>query len=98
MTRAEIAKKVASETGLKLGDADKAVETMIETIGSALKNKESIVLKGLGVFRVYLRSPRKARSIIDNSIVEVPARYRVNFKPSKEIKAELGKVDKVPEI
>ena len=56
MTRVEIAKKIAEVTGIKLYDADKAVETVIGCIGSALMNKEDVVLKGLGVFRVYLGS------------------------------------------
>ena len=93
MTRAEIAKKIADVTGIKLYDADKAVETVIGCIGNALINKDDVVLKGLGVFRVYLGSPRRARNIHDNSIVDISPQYRVRFKPSKNIKAELLKVE-----
>lgn len=92
MTRVEIVKKVVEETGIRHYEADKAVETVIGCIGNALMNKEDVVLKGLGVFRVYLGSPRKARNIHDNSIVDISPQYRVRFKPSKNIKAELLKV------
>lgn len=93
MTRADIARKVVEATGIKLYDADKAVETVIGCIGDALMEKEDVVLKGLGVFRVYLGSPRKARNIHDDSIVDISRQYRVRFKPSKNIKAALSKVE-----
>lgn len=93
MTRIEIVKKVVEETGIRHYEADKAVETVIGCIGNALMNKEDVVLKGLGAFRVYLGSPRKARNIHDNSIVDISPQYRVRFKPSKNIKAELLKVE-----
>lgn len=93
MTRADIARKVVEATGIKLYDADKAVETVIGCIGDALMEKEDVVLKGLGVFRVYLGSPRKARNIHDNSIVDISRQYRVRFKPSKNIKEALSKVE-----
>lgn len=89
MTRKDIDVKVASETVASIELVDKCVEKIISTVSDALINREYVVLKGLGVFKIHHAAPRKGRNLNTGEMVDIPAYDRVVFTPSKQIKLGL---------
>jgi DNA-binding protein HU-beta len=98
MTRADIANKISVATGLSKVETEAVVEGFIHCVIEALKNNESIEIRGFGTFKVKERSPRTARNPKTGATVELGKRYVPMFKVSKEFKKivneNLRKVEK----
>jgi DNA-binding protein HU-beta len=86
MTRADISNKIALATGLSKVETETVVEGFILCVIDALKNKESIEIRGFGTFKVKERKPRTARNPKTGAKVELGKRYIPMFKVSKEFK------------
>jgi DNA-binding protein HU-beta len=86
MTRADIANKISLATGLSKVETEAVVEGFIHCVIEALKNKESIEIRGFGTFKVKERKPRTARNPKTGQKVELGKRYVPMFKVSKEFK------------
>lgn len=86
MTRADIANKIALATGLSKVETETVVEGFILCVIDALKNKESIEIRGFGTFKIKERKPRVARNPKTGAKVELGKRYVPMFKVSKEFK------------
>lgn len=98
MTRADIANKISVATGLSKVETETVVEGFIHCVIEALKNNESIEIRGFGTFKVKERNPRSARNPKTGATVELGKRYVPMFKVSKEFKKlvneNLRKVEK----
>jgi DNA-binding protein HU-beta len=86
MTRSDIANKIALATGLSKVETDTVVEGFILCVIDALKNSESIEIRGFGTFKVKERKPRTARNPKTGAKVELDRRFVPMFKVSKEFK------------
>ena len=86
MTRADIANKIALATGLSKVETEAVVEGFISCVIDALKEKESIEIRGFGTFKIKERKPRIARNPKTGAKVELGKRYVPMFKVSKEFK------------
>jgi len=86
MTRADIANKIALATGLSKVETETVVEGFIICVIDALKNSETIEIRGFGTFKVKERKPRIARNPKSGEKVELGKRYVPIFKVSKEFK------------
>ncbi|MCX7877488.1 MAG: integration host factor subunit beta [Ignavibacteria bacterium] len=86
MTRADIASKIASATGLSKVETEAVVEGFILCVIEALKENESIEIRGFGTFKVKERQPRTARNPKTGAKVELARRFVPMFKVSKEFK------------
>jgi DNA-binding protein HU-beta len=86
MTRADIANKIALATGLSKVETETVVEGFILCVIDALKNNESIEIRGFGTFKVKERKPRIARNPKTGAKVELDRRFVPMFKVSKEFK------------
>jgi len=86
MTRADIANKIALATGLSKVETETVVEGFIICVIDALKNSETIEIRGFGTFKVKERKPRTARNPKSGEKVELGKRYVPIFKVSKEFK------------
>jgi DNA-binding protein HU-beta len=86
MTRADIAAKIASGTGLSKVETEEAVTGFIHCVIEALKNNDSIEIRGFGTFKVKERKPRTARNPKTGARVELGRRFVPMFKVSKEFK------------
>jgi DNA-binding protein HU-beta len=62
-----------------------AADALIDTIAAALKRGETVQLKGFGSFSVIETKPRTGRNPRTGKPIEIPARRRVRFKPSKSL-------------
>ena len=86
MTRADIANKIALATGLSKVETETVVEGFFLCVIDALKNQESIEIRGFVTFKVKERKPRTARNPKTGAKVELGKRYVPMFKVSKEFK------------
>lgn len=86
MTRADIAAKIANATGLSKVETETVVEGFILCVIDALKENESIEIRGFGTFKVKERKPRTARNPKTGAKVELGRRFVPMFKVSKEFK------------
>jgi nucleoid DNA-binding protein len=80
MTRADIANKIANATGLSKVETETVVEGFILCVIDALKEQESIEIRGFGTFKVIARNPKTGAK------VELGRRFVPMFKVSKEFK------------
>jgi DNA-binding protein HU-beta len=86
MTRADIAAKIANATGLSKVETETVVEGFILCVIEALKENESIEIRGFGTFKVKERNPRTARNPKTGAKVDLGKRFVPMFKVSKEFK------------
>jgi len=86
MNKQDIAEKVHGVLGGTKADAERAVETMVETIVSALKRNEEVAIAGLGIFKTKMRAARTARNPRTGESVNVPSMRVPKFQPAKALK------------
>jgi integration host factor subunit beta len=86
MTKAELVEEVARAADLNKRDAEVIVETVFDSIISALHKGEKVELRGFGSFRTRERGPRRGRNPKTGEPVDVPAKRVPYFKPGKELK------------
>lgn len=86
MNKQDIAEKVHGVLGGTKADAERAVETMVETIVSALKRNEEVSIAGLGIFKTKMRAARTARNPRTGESVNVPSMRVPKFQPAKALK------------
>lgn len=86
MNKQDIAEKVHGVLGGTKADAERAVETMVETIVSALTKNEEVSIAGLGIFKTKMRAARTARNPRTGEAVNVPSMRVPKFQPAKALK------------
>jgi DNA-binding protein HU-beta len=86
MTKAELIAKVATEAQVRKVDAEKAINSLIDTISATLKKKGRLALAGFGTFTVAQRKAREGRNPQTGTPIKIPATKVVKFKPGKKLK------------
>lgn len=84
MTKADIVDRIASATGLTKLETEAVIDGFMQTVVTALREGNSIELRGFGSFRVKERAPRLARNPQTNQEVRVEGRHVPVFKPSRD--------------
>ena len=86
MTKADLVEEVTRVTELPRKESEAVVETIFESIISALQTDDKIEIRGFGSFRTRQRRGRTGRNPKTGAKVEVPPKKIPYFKPSKELK------------
>jgi integration host factor subunit beta len=86
MTKAELVEEVIRITELPRKESEAIVETIFDSIISALQTGDKIEIRGFGSFRTRQRRGRVGRNPKTGAKVEVPPKRIPFFKPSKELK------------
>lgn len=92
MTKADLVKKIASETGVLRKDTAIVVDAFLDSIKECLIKGERIEIRGFGTFSLKERKPRIGRNPKSGKIVPVPARVAPAFKYTRGIKDEVEKL------
>ena len=90
MTKRDMAKAIADETGLTQAQAHRIVRRVFDGITEALLNEGRLELRNFGVFEVKERRPRRARNPRTGEPVDVPARRVVTFKAGREMEERVN--------
>lgn len=86
MNKADIINKVHETLGGTKVDAEKAVETVIDSIVDSLKSGDEVSIAGLGIFSAKMRNSRTARNPRTGETIEVPKMRVPKFRAAKALK------------
>lgn len=89
MKKAQLAEVIAAKTATKK-EAIEIVDTIWDTIKTTLKNKEDVAISGFGTFKVKQTKARMGRNPKTGESIQIPAKQKISFKASKELKAILN--------
>ncbi len=90
MTKADLTDRVAALSDITRRDSEVIVETLLESIVSALQSGDKVEVRGFGSFRTRQRNSRLGRNPKTGVSVAVPAKKVSYFKPSKELRELIG--------
>ena len=86
MNKADIAGKVQETLGTTRADAERAVETVIDSITMALKGGDEVSIAGLGIFVAKARPARTGRNPRTGETIQIKATRTPKFRPAKGLK------------
>ncbi|MBI3572218.1 HU family DNA-binding protein [Candidatus Kaiserbacteria bacterium] len=86
MNKADIAGKVQEVLGSTKADAERAVETMIESITKGLKSGDEVSIAGLGIFVTKARPAREGRNPRTGETIHIAASRTAKFRAAKALK------------
>jgi DNA-binding protein HU-beta len=86
MNKAGLADRVNETLGGTKADAERAVETIIDSITKALASGEEVSIAGLGIFEAKQRAARTARNPRTGEPIQVPAMRVPKFRAAKALK------------
>jgi DNA-binding protein HU-beta len=87
MLKLELVNQVASMTGLTKKAANDAVDAFVDTVTSALKKGDDVLITGFGKFEVRVRSQREGRNPQTGAKISIPATKTPAFRAGKALKA-----------
>lgn len=83
MTKAEIVKAIADESGIEKTQVLAVVEAFMEVVKKSLVAGEPVYLRGFGSFIIKHRADKAARNITRNTTITIPEHNIPAFKPAK---------------
>lgn len=88
MNKAQLIETIAEKTATKK-EAQEMVEAMLDAIKGSLKKEEDVAISGFGTFKVKRTKARVGRNPKTGETIQIPAKKKVAFKASKDLKAIL---------
>lgn len=86
MNKADLADRVHGVIGGTKADAERAVETIVDSITNALKSGEEVSIAGLGIFEAKTRAGRTGRNPRTGETIQIPSMRVPKFRASKTLK------------
>lgn len=86
MNKAAIIDKVHQTLGGTKADAERAVDTMINSIVEGLKSGQEVSIAGLGIFEAKMRGSRTGRNPRTGESIQIPAMRVPKFRAAKALK------------
>ena len=90
MNKNDLVNQVSDNTGLSKSDSAKAVDSVLDTITSTLKNGGDVRLVGFGTFLVSKRKATTGRNPQTGASITIPAANVPKFRPGKALKESLN--------
>jgi DNA-binding protein HU-beta len=97
MTKADLIEGLANKLGMGKGEAERAVNMVLDDIVNALKQGERVNISGFGTFSVSSRQARTGRNPKTGESIEISASRSAKFKPGKQLKDSLNTSEPVPQ-
>ena len=86
MNKADIVDKVYGVLGTTKADAERAVETVIDSIVHGLKGGDEVSIAGLGIFATKARPARQGRNPRTGETIHINASRTAKFRAAKALK------------
>tara|TARA_B100001250_G_scaffold412203_1_gene442799 strand:+ start:1563 stop:1916 length:354 start_codon:yes stop_codon:yes gene_type:complete len=86
VNKSELIDAIAASADLSKAAAGRALDAMIESIGTALKEGDQVALVGFGTFLVKERAARTGRNPQTGAAIEIKAAKVPGFKAGKALK------------
>lgn len=90
MNNADLAVAVAAAHGVSQKDGKAYVDTIVETIGRALKRGDEVSLHGFGKFKVKEQPAREGRNPATGAVIQILASRKASFLAAKGLKDSLN--------
>ena len=97
MTKADLIEGLANKLGMGKGEAERAVNMVLDDIINALKQGERVNISGFGTFSVSSRQARTGRNPKTGESIEISASRSAKFKSGKQLKDSLNVSEPVPQ-
>ncbi len=85
MNKGDLISKIAENANMTKAQATEALNTVLDSISSALKDGDKVTLIGFGTFSVSEREARTGRNPQTGATINIDAKKIVKFKPGKEL-------------
>lgn len=89
MNKAQLVAKVSEKTDTKK-QAQEIVDLIFDSVKTALKKKETVAISGFGTLRIRETKARMGRNPKTGETIQIPARKKISFRASKELKSLLN--------
>lgn len=86
MTKEELVAKAAQDADIPKVKAQKALESILDSITGALAKGDKVSLVGFGTFSVSQRAAREGRNPANGKPIKIPAANVPKFKAGKKLK------------
>lgn len=86
MNKAALVEKVQAVLGGTKADAERAVDTMIDSITAELKSGNEVSIAGLGIFSTKMRPARQGRNPRTGESITIEAMRVPKFRAAKALK------------
>jgi DNA-binding protein HU-beta len=86
MNKADIIEKVHDVLGGTKADAERAVETVVDSIVGGLRDGDEVSIAGLGIFSTKMRPARTGRNPRTGESIEIQAMRVPKFRAAKALK------------
>ncbi len=90
MNKNDLVAAVAEDSGLSKADAGKAVDSVFQSITSALQDGTDVRLVGFGTFSVVNRAASEGRNPRTGEKIQIPASRQPKFKAGKGLKQSVN--------
>lgn len=84
MTKADLIKKINTQTGIDRIDVREVLESFFEEIQRSISEGDQVYIRGFGNFLHKKQGRKIARNINQNTALIIQPRYKPSFKPSKK--------------
>ena len=91
MTKQELIKKIAADTGVSQKQAGEVLDSAIQNIIDAVAAGDKVQFSGFGIFEARKRGARTGVNPRTKEKVEIPASIAPTFKPGKVFKSAVNK-------
>jgi DNA-binding protein HU-beta len=86
MNKAALVDKVHETLGGTKADAERVMDTVVNSITETLKSGDEVSIAGLGIFSAKMRAARTARNPRTGEPIQVPAMRVPKFRAAKALK------------
>ncbi len=93
MTKADIAEKVHTTTGLSKKDSAAMMESVFAIMKESLEAGETIKISGFGSFVVNQKNARRGRNPQTGEAITIEARKVLTFKPSSVLREAINIIE-----
>ncbi len=83
--KGELASRIAEKAGLSTAQANKALNTVLDSIADSLEKGDEVRLTGFGTFRVAETKERTGRNPRTGEPLKIPAGRRISFSASSKL-------------
>ncbi|MFQ5895700.1 MAG: HU family DNA-binding protein [Nitrospinota bacterium] len=87
MNKAELVQAVAKDVKLSKGEAERAVNSILNQVTLALKRGDGVTLVGFGSFSVVRKAARKGRNPQTGAVIQIKATRVPRFRSGASLKA-----------
>ena len=89
VTKSDLINETAISCGIAREDAKVAIEQFFDVVKTAVKDGDSIEIRGFGTFSQKSCNPRNGRNLKTGELIPLAACKSMSFKFSQELKAKI---------